>query len=128
MPTEWTFEGKTITPEKWRWVAIYPDGEVLKQFDDSGRFHQFREIDQSRLVAFSMVCEDCPVKFTIQFEPGMKLIHFYENTIQKSMSSGKERRIRIPCFGYERNGETVLHMIVGNELVTTNDTSKVKVL
>lgn len=74
-------QGKDIdvAVEKWRWLAIYNDGTELRQFDDiTGRFHQFLEIDQTKLKRFVMYADHTPRLYSIFFDPNtMKLIHFY---------------------------------------------------
>jgi len=120
---QWQFEGKTIELEKWRWEAVYPDS-ILKQFDDDGQFHQLREIDQSRLIAFRMVSDNQTL--TLKFSPGMKLIHYYENYVFQ-VGTLHESKLRVYCFGYQRGHEKVINMIFPNEIITTNDPEKVKV-
>jgi len=34
------------------WIAFYSDGTFLRQYEDDGSYHLFKEIDQSRLVKF----------------------------------------------------------------------------
>lgn len=119
-----TGQWEAVEPENWRWEAHYSNGEVLKQFDDSGLFHQFAEIDQSRLFAFKMVSDDKP-PYTLLFPEGGKLIHFYRNIVL-GMGTPNMRKIRLYCFGYERNGVKVILVITPTgEAVITNDVEKV---
>ena len=124
MPDTWKFcrDGageETVELERWIWTAIYQDGTQLKQFDDDGRFHQFREIDQTRLNAFVMSTPDeshPPV--ILKFEPGYKLIHFYRNI---SLNNGAIR-IRLYCFGYESvNAKVILVIMPDNRVVITEN-------
>lgn len=121
----WKFirDGKEelVEPEVWQWQAVYTDGSVLKQFDDNGYFHRFREIDQSRLFAFKMVSPQ--FTFTILWEKGMKLIHYYENYL---LNDGKIK-IRLYCFGYQKGKEKRIFVILpNNEMVITDDSGRVK--
>jgi hypothetical protein len=115
-----------VYEEIWRWEAYYEDGQVLKQFDDHGIFHQFAEIDQSRLAMFKMVSSQYPQTYTLLFsDPHMKLIHFYRNSILNAGTSS-EKRTRLYCFGYEKkigsNVHKVLMMITpSNNLIVTED-------
>lgn len=113
-------------PERWQWVAQYVDGTILKQFDDDGIFHQFREIDQSRLHTFAMVNEGKP-PFILHWRNGMKLIHFYNNYI--SFGSSGEMRIKIYCFGYEERGHKMILCIMPDDgIVITDNADSVKVI
>lgn len=119
-----------VLPEKWRWVAKYRDNTILKQFGDDGIFHQFKEIDQSKLMAFQMVSPDSPQVFSIAFVPEeMKLIHFYRNPILAG-GSPNERRLKFYVFGYEQKvhghvAKSFFMITPDNELICTNDVDKI---
>lgn len=123
-----TGKWEDIAPEKWQWEAHYKDKSILKQFSGDGIFHQFGEIEQSRLVAFKMVSND--KQFTLLFNPQhMKLIHFYRNIV---LDNGK-RRIRLYCFGYETKVKGITHKVIlvitpENELIVTEDISRVTMI
>lgn len=95
-------ENKIIETNKedWCWEAYYDKG-VLKQFDDEGWFHQFKEIDQSKLRVFKMVHETKP-PFTLLFNDKMKLIHYYKR-YRLDIGTPLERSFTAYCFGYEVN-------------------------
>jgi hypothetical protein len=120
-----------VTAEKWQWVAIYNDGTSLKQFDDAGFFHQFKEIDQSKLFVFRMVSGS--FMYSLIFDPViMKLIHFYQNTTL-NMGTDIESKIKVYCFGYEMNigGKTYKHIsaiMPDNNLVMTGDMNKIQIM
>jgi hypothetical protein len=117
---------ETVAPERWRWVATYTDGTALKQFDDNGIFHQFREIEQDRLARFDMVCEG-KQPIVLQWSHGRKLIHFYTNTILR-FGASDERRFRVYCFGYEEGKHKLIVMIMPDDgIVITDDHNRVKV-
>lgn len=127
----WKFyrDGKEekVSPEVWQWEAVYSDGEILKQFDDSGIFHQFKEIDQSRLFAFKMLSSVFPHSYTLLFEEGMKLIHFYYRYCFRAKTP-QEKKFTVYCFGYQKKKEKKIFMIMPNgELVITSDSEKVRV-
>lgn len=129
-PTEWNFyrEGsgnEKVELEAWVWTAIYTDGSQLKQFDDEGRFHQFREIDQTRLNAFVMSAPDGkqPPKI-LKFEPWFKLIHFYRQIMLEDGAVS----IRLYCFGYETPYAKVIMVIMPDgSVVVTEDIEKLKI-
>lgn len=125
-------EWEDVQPELWRWEAVYNDSTSLKQFDDEGIFHQFEEIDQSKLLIFRMYSPKVPQIYSVLFNPSfMKLIHFYRNTV---LNTGTEQEIKLKtyCFGYESNikGVTtkVINMILpNNEMITTYDIEKITI-
>jgi hypothetical protein len=95
------FQGQIIPKERWRWVAHYTDGTKLCQFDDeTGEFHQFQEIDQSKLSSFQMVSDDNPQGFNLLIPQGADLIHFYRNTVF-NMGTPNEIRLRSYIFGWK---------------------------
>lgn len=92
----------TAPEEEWQWEAYYENGTILKQFGDDGIFHQFSEIDQSQLAMFKMTSPSHPHSYTLLLsDPGMKLIHFYRNTILNA-GTPSQKRSRLYCFGYEK--------------------------
>lgn len=119
-----------VEPEVWQWIAKYSDGAVLKQFDDAGVFHQFREIDQTRLNLFRMVCPGITNKpvYSLGFVPGkMKLIHYYDRYGEVGRNRGNTS-ITVYVFGYETITDKVLMMIMPDgEVIFTDDAEKVKV-
>ena len=119
---QWQFKGKPVQKEQYCWEAVYNDGTTLKQYDDQGKFHQFGEIDQGRLVVFKMVGDKT---YTLMFEKGMKLIHYYDRYILQVGTKG-ETRMTAYCFGYERGKEKVVTMIFPNETIITSKPEKVK--
>lgn len=123
---EYTFQGNTIPKEEWYWIAEYEDS-TLRQFDDLGQFHQFKEIDQSRLRVFRMMSDNHSNIFTLVFTPEMKLIHFYKNFMLE-VGSGNEQFIRCYCFGYEIKGQKMMVVITpSNEIVITTNTDLIKI-
>ena len=110
-----------VTPEKWRWEADYSDS-TLKQFDDSNTFHQFKEIDQSKLISFRMVCEGAP-QYIIHWKPNYKLIHFYRNVALEDFTI----RVKLYCFGFEVNHVKVIFVIMpDNSVVVVDDVDNIK--
>lgn len=112
--------------ETWCWEAHYDDGQILKQFDDDGIFHQFSEIDQSKLAIFKMTSKTYPQTYSLLFSSSdMKLVHFYRNTILNA-STDLEQRHRLYCFGYEKKvgnriDKVIMIITPDNELLVTED-------
>lgn len=115
-----------VEPEVWKWTASYNDGTSLHQFDDRDMsVHQFREIDQDRLVSFTM-SSDTAKPITYLFQPGMKLIHFYRN-IRLNVGEPNEVFIRLFCFGYQTSDATVITVILpDNSIAIVDDVDKIK--
>jgi len=112
-----TGEYEDVADEKWKWIATYNDGTLLKQFDNEGLFHQFKEIDQSKLLLFRLV-SDAGMSKTLIFKPGWKLIHFYRNTV---LENGQVH-LRMTVMGYEKPGERFLLVVMPNdEVILTDD-------
>lgn len=122
-----------VQPELWQWVAYYNDGTVLRQFDIVGKegelkgvFHQFKEIDQSKLKAFKMVSQQFPQVYAIPFDPKrMKLIHFYRRT-GFDVGLPTFREIKVYVFGYEskvlfKNVKHLMMIIPNGEIIMMED-------
>jgi hypothetical protein len=111
-----------VNPELWRWQAYFNDGSLLEQFDKDGVFHQFKEIDQSKLVAFKMVSPDFSQVYVVPFDPNrMKLIHFYKR-FGLGIGTPEFRKITLYCFGYESKGIKHLMVIVpSGEIIMCED-------
>jgi len=121
-----TQQWEEVSEEIWHWEATYEDGSTLKQFDDEGIFHQFSEIDQTKLAVFKMTSANFPNVYTVLFsDPKMKLIHFYKNCVLNAATED-ETRIRFYCFGYEINFGAKKVRVVNvitpdNELISTEN-------
>lgn len=99
-----------VEAELWQWQAFYDDGTSLEQFDKDGFFHQFKEIDQSKLIYFKMFSLQYSQAYVIPFTSSrMKLIHFYRKT-GLEVGTPNFREIKFYCFGYESQG--VKHLLV----------------
>lgn len=122
-----------VYKERWCWEAHYFDGSFLKQFDDNGIFHQFREIDQSKLLSFKMVNSDSENVFTLVFNTKtMKLIHFYRNIVL-NVGTSEEKKIRIYCFGFEkkffgRTQKSLMAIMPNDDLVVTDNIENMGVI
>lgn len=100
--------------ERWAWTAIYSDGTYLCQFDDQTmQFHQFGEIDQSKLTGFVMSTPGKP-PFIMHWTPDKKLIHFYRNT-RLNADTPDEVFIKMYCFGYETATDKVMIVIMPDD-------------
>lgn len=118
-----------IGREQYGWKAIYSDGSSLSQYDDETQeFHQFSEIDQSKLHIFQMVNDDDIPHASLIFNPEvMKLIHFYKRYNMNFMSSDVQK-FTLYVFGYETANGKVLNVIVpSGEVVTTDDIANLQV-
>jgi len=113
-----------VIKEKWWWEAHYADSTALKQFDDkTGLFHQFKEIDQNKLINFKMMSED-KTCFTLLFEPEkMSLIHYYKN-VRLNLGGSNETFIKVYCFGYgikNKADKTIIMLMPSGEAIVTKN-------
>jgi len=99
-PETGSHEIEVVDPVQWMWEAEYQDGTILKQYADDRAFHQFKEIDQTKLLAFHMVNKDTKERKTIIIPTHAKLIHFYRNT-RLQVGRADERFFRCFVYGYE---------------------------
>lgn len=122
-----TGEWESVANERWQWIAVYGDGTFLKQFDDTGIFHQFKEIDQEKLTIFSMVSGTKQIN--VEFKPDkMKLIHFYQ-IHGRRFPCGPDMQYKLYCFGYAMNGINHIFVILPDDnIAITDDADKVKLL
>jgi hypothetical protein len=87
------------------WTALYEDGTYIPQFEEDGREHLFKEIDETKLVEMvvtteqhqysvnlrrgSFLVNDLAMKFnTFENLKGYRLIYF--RRVQRHMGSGGE--------------------------------------
>jgi hypothetical protein len=93
-----------VQPEQWQWIAFYSEKDFIKQFDEKTfTFHQFKEIDQTRLDIFVMQSLRDPRKiYALHFKPWMKLIHAYRHTVL-NVGTPDEIRFKTYRFGYEES-------------------------
>ena len=89
-----------VEGERWGWAALYRNGGTLvKQFDDFGKFHQFKEIDQDQVDLFIMAREDSKQEVIMKILPGMQIFHFYRNFGFDFL--GAHRKAKVYCFGWK---------------------------
>lgn len=113
----YTYNGKTVKEEAWKWSVEYADGSVLSQFDKDGTFHMFKEIEAHR--ASKWVISNGDKNISIDVSPEMKLIHFYRRRKTATMEGEELSSSTIYCFGYETPEEKIIHMIYPNDVVVT---------
>jgi hypothetical protein len=101
----------------WCWETIYHDGTTLFQYDQTGIYHQIREIDQSKLATFVMENIDSHQQIAMIFPKGSILFHQYENLI-----TSEGERYRAFIFGYDKHFVVVTF---NNDIIVTDDYKKV---
>lgn len=102
-------EEEDVEAEEWHWKATYKDGTVLKQYDDDGIFHQFREIDMAKVKTLSVTDGDQSID--VNWKPEYTPIFFYRNV---AYHAGKldQDMVRLYCFGYvDGKGKKKIHVI-----------------
>jgi hypothetical protein len=113
-------ETEEVIRERWRWEALYNDGTSLLQFDDeTGTFHRFAEIDQSKLDLFRMVSDGKPGISFVFYPERMKLIHYYRHTVWEAGEN--ERREKEYVFGWQTRSRKYLLAIRPDDSVLVFD-------
>lgn len=121
---EETQETEVVDIESFGWVVKYHDGTELHQFDfNTGKFHQFKEIDIKQSFIFQVIdLQGEKDPFTILYNPEvMQLFFFYCRGIL-DVGSENDRRETVIVFGYKIKG-VAHHFVIfpSGELVITTD-------
>lgn len=124
---KWTFKNEKdieeeVALEKWAWHVYYTDKTELYQFDTDFKFHQFKEIDQTKLDYFEMISTDNPnLRHSIDCKDVDQIFHFYRN-VRLDIGGSNETKLRFYCFGYVKNGVSTYHFILpNNRIVITHN-------
>jgi len=118
-----------VNLERWVWQVGYNDGSHLLQFDEKNVFHQFAEIEQDKIAAFSMISTEGKPPITMLFKSGMKLIHFYRNIhYHVGPDPSLYQFIRIYCFGYETaTDKVILAILPDDSIAIVQDADEIQV-
>jgi hypothetical protein len=118
---------ETVDGEPWFWVARYNDGLSLAQFDAEDKtFHQFGEIDFSRLSVFEVRRAVAGGQvFSVCMTPGMRPV-FFSRTQRLHIGTPMEQRVKLFCFGYQetlggRNVKCILTAYPDGSVTVAND-------
>jgi hypothetical protein len=124
-----TGKDEQVPIEKYCWEARYLDDTILKQFDDEGNFHQFREINQLQLKVFRMINYDTGKFIDIDWHPSRKLIHQYKRVRNWNTN---ELLYSLYMFGYETHFNGATHKVIfvvmpDDNIVVTEDVNKIEI-
>lgn len=116
--------------ELWKWEAEYTDETVLKQFDDdTGFFHQMKEIEQDKLKALRIISSFYPNTLHLLVPQGeeyeLKIIH--ERTRLQIGTENDSGWFTLFVFGYETKQAKQFIVVCGERAFITNDYKKVTV-
>lgn len=106
------FGDEIVPEEKWKWVATYKDGSVLRQFDN-GVFHQLREVDADNLSAWSIT--DGTHTISVDMTEDMTPVHFYRRNVSHEVGSDSKTVSTIYGFGYQTEEDQYLYMVHDND-------------
>jgi hypothetical protein len=113
-----------VSPERWGWGVVYNDGTELKQFGDDGIFHQFKEIDQSKVKMFVMYNLDNQSKrIDVVVDPARtQIFHLYRNFILE-VGADMGRRVKVYIFGTKdrKTGVTQYNYILPDDRILKAD-------
>jgi hypothetical protein len=92
---------RTVEHQEWGWAVLNGDNEVLRQFSDDGTYTFIGEIDQSKVVMFTMYKLDTEeTRIDIIVPKGAKIIHK-----QRRISIGGPNQWQtVYVFGYKHAG------------------------
>ena len=115
------FTSEKVDPERWGWGVIYKDNTELHQFDDSGTFHQFDEIDVPNVKMFTMYrLDDMSKRIDMPICEGMQFFHFYRNIRQSHTGF-----VRIYVFGWKKGEETTYNFILPDDRMIVSSVDNV---
>lgn len=107
---KWVFirnsiEKEEVSLERWVWGVLYNDGTELHQFDDKGVFHQIGEIEQDKVVMFTMykpagTGDTKRDRIDLLIPKGGKIIHKYRN-VHAHYFKDPNQFARVYMFGYK---------------------------
>lgn len=103
-----------VNEERWKWEAQYQDGTILRQFDDSGIFHQVGEIDQTKILAF--VLYNGEKKISIVMPAGARIIHKYKH-YRMNIGRDNEQMIKIYQIGYKYKGHYHFNYVLPDDTI-----------
>lgn len=130
---EWFFLQKNeeikVPLEAWSWHVVYKDGTQMHQFDrapdTNGKywFHQFNNIDQTKVIMFEMVSTKDPrLRFSIDVTKEMSQIFCFYRRSRLEVGTENEKHITFYVFGYVLGGKSVYHFILpDNRMVISLD-------
>jgi hypothetical protein len=118
-----TKEWEEVASELWGWIAEFDDGSQLKQYDQTGFFHQLVEIDYKKLHVFKIVNQENGQVCGFRFDPKRhRLIYKYSRVILKGAGL-PEKRLKAFVLGYEdlpTKKKTVLIAVPTGEIILTD--------
>jgi hypothetical protein len=115
-------EEEDVEAEEWHWEAEYKDGSILKQYDDDGIFHQFKEIDIADVKKLSVT--DGNQSVSVNWKPEYTPIFFYRNVTYHAGQLDQDM-VRLYCFGYDDGaGKKKIHVIKPGKRVDIVDDEK----
>lgn len=131
---KWYFteeDGKEVEVplEEWVWHVVYEDGTELHQYereaDENGkrRFHQFKEIDQTKVKVFEMMnTKDTGLRYSIDITEHVgQIFHFYRRS-RLNIGRPDETKVVFYCYGAVIDGVSVYNFILpDNRIVTTTN-------
>lgn len=126
MKKEYTFlrDGveEKVELERWAWGVVYKDGTELHQFDGEGRFHQFKEIDQSKVDMFVMHQPEGDRRIDMPIAGDVQIFHFYRHYIL-DQGGQNPRRVKVYVFGWKdtHSGVASYNYILPDERILTSN-------
>jgi hypothetical protein len=118
-----------VEPENWIWEVRYTDGTVLKQFDDDFGYHEFGEINTSKLdylLLHPFDRGDVPGLID-RSNPGIRIEVSGYSAVQSylDMVLENEEKVRVCCLELtSATSKIVVAVLPDNTIIITDDVNK----
>lgn len=119
-------KGNIVEPERWVWGVLYRNGTELHQFDETGRFHPFSDIQQMSVAQFTLYPRGQGNAVHFLIPKGAELIHRYRNVVLE-MGRPNEVRARVYVFGYCLEAKYCLAYVMPDDVVIFSEDSDLSV-
>jgi hypothetical protein len=133
-PVEWGkktdgVKVRDVEPENWIWEVHYTDGTIIKQFDDKFEYHEFGEIDTSKLDYLLLRPFDrCNIPGLIdRSNPGIRIELLGYSAVQSYFDMVLENgeKARVCCLELTSiASKIVIAVLPDNTIIITDDVKK----
>ena len=105
----------------WTWRAVYKDGGEIKEYDDAGAEHSFREADSDRVKSIILEPSSSELPpFTVDIKEGATPVCFRRRSIHIQGDGTESGRSTAHCIGW-RTDDAAQYLFVfedGSTLLT----------
>lgn len=89
--------------ERFQWEVFFKDGSSLKQYDEEGVYHPFREIKWNNVESFVVAdAENGNVQISIPYDETLQIFFFRRDRVVIEVGTQKVKgKITVPVFGWK---------------------------